>query len=359
MNLTPLKGEPGASAPKPISLALQGGGAHGAFEWGVIDKLLEDGRVEIKAVTGASAGAMNAVALAAGLIEGGTEGGRARLDAFWREVNRAGGRNIFGDSGVWNAIFSPDWLKATPGWRMAETLVSNLSPYEFNPLNLNPLRQALESQIDFKAIRERSPILLYVSATAVRTSESRIFRGEELTSDHVMASACLPHLFQAVVIDGEPYWDGGYLANPALWPLFYDPTPADILIVNLNPFVRQETPRTPAEILDRLNEITFNASLVAELRAVAFVKTLISDGLLKEKAKGRYRNMLIHAIEADRWLKELSLESKFDTEWGFLTSLKEKGRRAASTWLDKGLADVGVRSTIDLVAGFVSAGPVR
>lgn len=363
MKVTPLNGGsgPGASAPapKPISLALQGGGAHGAFEWGVIDKLLEDGRVEIKAVTGASAGAINGVVLAAGLIDGGPQAGRDRLDAFWREVNRAGGRNIFGDSSVWNAMLSPDWLKATPGWRMAESWATSLSPYQFNPLNLNPLRQALDSQVDFEAIRERSPILLYVSATAVRTSESRIFRTHELTCDHVMASACLPHLFQAVVIDGEPYWDGGYLANPALWPLFYDPTPADILIVNLNPFVRKETPKTPEEILDRLNEITFNASLMAELRAVAFVKKLIGEGLLKEKAKGRYRNMLIHAIEADRWLRDLSLASKFDTEWSFLTDLKARGRRAAAAWLDKGLADVGVRSSIELEAGFAVAGTTR
>jgi NTE family protein len=314
----------------------------------VIDKLLEDGRVEIKAVTGASAGAMNAVALAAGLIEGGPAGGRKRLDAFWREINQGGGRNIFGDYDIWNGVAAPEWLKATPGWRIAESLVTTLSPYEFNPLNLNPLRQALESQIDFKAIRERSPILLYISATAVRTSESRIFRAGELTSDHVMASACLPHLFQAVVIEGEPYWDGGYLANPALWPLFYDPTPADILIVNLNPFVRQETPKTPAEILDRLNEITFNAPLVAELRAVAFVKKLLDEGMLTAEARKAYRRILVHSIGADRWLQDLSMETKFDTNWDFLLKLKERGRRAASAWLEAGVEDVGVRSSADL-----------
>jgi NTE family protein len=356
--MRPLHRRPSAPAPKPINLALQGGGAHGAFEWGVIDKLLEDGRVEIKAVTGASAGAMNGVVLAAGLIEGGVDGARERLEAFWRAVSGAGGHAAFGDTSVWSQMLSPDWLKATPGWRLAQSWAGALSPYEFNPFNLNPLRDALQGQVDFKAVRERSPIRLYVSATKVRTSESRVFRTEELTVDQVMASACLPHLFHAVTIEGEPYWDGGYLANPALWPLFYDPTPSDILIVNLNPFVRKETPRTPAEILDRLNEITFNAPLVAELRAIAFVQKLIGEGLLKEKARGRYRNMLIHAIGADHWLQNLTMESKFNADWTFLSELKTKGRRAASEWLDKGLADVGVKSSIDLRTEFL-APPAR
>ena len=338
---------------KPISLALQGGGAHGAFQWGVIDRLLEDGQVDIRAVTGASGGAMNGVVLAAGLLAGGPAGGREKLDAFWRAVNEAGGRNAFGDVSVWNAFFNPDWLKASPGWQVAQGLAAGFSPYQFNPLNLNPLRAALNQVVDFAAIRERSPIALYVSATAVRTSKSRVFRTDELTIDHILASACLPQLFQAVEIDGEPFWDGGYLANPALWPLFYDATPPDVLIVNLNPFVRKQTPKTPGEIIDRLNEITFNAPLVSELRAVAFVQKLINDGLLKEKARGRYRNMLIHAIEADRCLQDLSMDSKFDTEWGFLTELKARGRRAADTWLAKGLADVGVKSSVDVTVDFL------
>jgi NTE family protein len=342
-----------APEPKPISLALQGGGAHGAFQWGVIDHLLEDGRVEIKAVTGASGGAMNGVVLAAGLLDGGAAGARARLDAFWRAVNEAGGRNAFGDVAIWNTLFNPDWLKAMPGWQLAQNWAAGFSPYQFNPLNLNPLRAALNQVVDFAVLRDRSPIALYVSATSVRTSHSRIFRTHELAIEHVLASACLPQLFQAVEINGEPYWDGGYLANPALWPLFYDPTPPDILIVNLNPFVRHETPKTPADILTRLNEVSFNAPLVAELRAVAFVQKLIGEGLLKEKAKGRYRNMLIHAIEADRWLQDLSMESKFNTEWSFLTELKARGRRAAAAWLKTGLADVGVKSSVDVTVDFL------
>jgi NTE family protein len=343
------------TAVRPISLALQGGGAHGAFEWGVIDRLLEDGRVEIKAATGASAGAMNAVVLSAGLLKDGVAGARASLEAFWRAVSQAPDAP-FGKSGVWTQAFSTAWLKATPGWQLAQNWAQNLSPYEFNPFNFNPLRTALTGVVDFAEIRERSPIALYVSATAVRRGESRIFRTSELTADHLLASACLPQLFQAVVIDGEPYWDGGYLANPALWPLFYDATPADILVVNLNPFVRKTTPKTPAEIVDRLNEITFNSSLVSELRAVAFVQKLIGQGLLGEAAEGRYRNMLIHAIGADAWLADLTAESKFDTDWSFLEDLKNRGRRAAGAWLEKGLPDVGVRSSAEIVEALIESG---
>jgi len=352
-DLLALHGKTPRAAAKPISLALQGGGAHGAFQWGVIDRLLEDGRLQIKAITGASAGAMNAVVVAAGLIDGGPDGARARLEAFWRAVSHAGGAP-FGKSGVWNELLTPDWLKQTPGWRMAESFAHSFSPYEFNPFNFNPLREALEGVVDFAALRARSTVALYVSATAVRTSQSRIFRTHELTVDQVLASGCLPELFQAVTIDGEAYWDGGYLANPALWPLFYDNAPGDILIVNLNPFVREETPKTPAQILDRLNEINFNAPLAAELRAIAFVEKLIGEGMLTAKARKSYRRILVHSIGADRWLQDLSMETKFDTNWDFLLKLRERGRRAAAAWLEAGLADVGVRSSCDLRAEYLA-----
>jgi NTE family protein len=345
------------TGPRGLSLALQGGGAHGAFEWGILDRLLEDETIEIKAVTAASAGAMNAVCLAHGLAEGGAEGGRDKaretLDAFWRGTNRAGGQNVFGDSSIWTKAFAgPDWLKNTPGWRMAETFAMSLSPYEFNPFNLNPLHDILEAAVNFKAIRERSPIKLYIAATAVRQSKAKIFRETELTAKHIMASACLPQVFQAVEIDGEPYWDGGFLANPPLWPLFYDDTPDDILVVSLNPFVREETPKSPGEIMDRLNEITFNASLASELRAIGFVQKLLDEGLLKDTAKGRYRRMLVHAITADGPLADLSLSTKFNTEWSFLLDLKERGRQAAEVWLSACGDCIGVKSTIDLKVGF-------
>ena len=351
MPISPFKKKPRSRA---LSLALQGGGAHGAFEWGVLDRLLEEDDLEIKAVTAASAGAMNAVCLAQGLMDDGREGARKRLDSFWRQVNRHGGRNVFGDTSIWTSAFAGgvDWWKNTPGWRMAETLALSFSPYEFNPFNLNPLHDVLEGEITFSRIRGGSPIKLYVAATAVRTSKARIFRETELTSRHIMASACLPQLFQAVEIDGEPYWDGGFLANPPLWPLFYDDTPDDILIVSLNPFVREETPKTPGEIMDRLNEITFNASLASELRAVGFVQKLLDEGLLKDNARGRYRRMLIHAITADKPLADLSLSTKFNTEWSFLLDLKARGQRAAEAWLADCGQCIGVRSSVDLRVGF-------
>jgi NTE family protein len=344
--------DPGkAEAARPISLALQGGGAHGAFQWGVVDKLLEDGRLEVKAITGASAGAMNAVVIAAGLLAGGPSGARQKLEAFWRGVASGGG--VFGDLGVWSALFNPNWLKAMPGWRFTQGFAGNVSPYDFNPFDLNPLRDILTAQVDFEALRKASPVALYVSATAVATGRARIFRTAEIACEQVMASACLPYLFQAVEIDGEAYWDGGFLANPALWPMFYDPTPDDILIVNLNPFVRRKVPHAPGEILDRINEITFNASLSAELRAIAFVQKLLDEDMLTPAARKAYRRMLVHSIGADRWLQDLDADSKFNTDWGFLTDLKDRGRRAATAWLAKGLDDVGVRSSADLRAEFL------
>lgn len=341
--------------PRPISLALQGGGSHGAFEWGVIERLLEEDSITIGAVTAASAGAMNAAAMASGLATGGREGAKETLAKFWRAVSNSDSRNgtVFGDSGVWTSMMQPDWLKQTPAWRWAESFGQTFSPYEFNPFNLNPMREVLEKTVDIKAIRETCPIPIFVAATGVRTGKARIFKREELTVEHLLASSCLPTLFHAVEIDGEPYWDGGYLANPPLWPLFYADTPDDVLVVSLNPFERKETPKTPAEIMDRLNEITFNAALSAELRAVAFVQKLLDEGLLKDTARGRYRRMHMHAITADGYLGDLTMASKFNTDWGFLTGLRDRGRKAADAWLDANLKFVGVQSSVDLKAEFL------
>lgn len=336
---------------RSISLALQGGGSHGAFEWGVIERLLEEDGLEIGALTGASAGAMNAVVLVAGLIEDGKPGAIRKLETFWRGVADSN-RGIFGDLGVWTAAFNPDWLRNTPAFNWMQGVAGSMSPYNFNPFNLNPLHDVLEACVNFEAVRERSTLPVFVSATAVRTSESKVFKREELTSRHVMASACLPQLFHAVEIDGEPYWDGGYLANPPLWPLFYADTPDDILIVSLNPFERDAIPKTPSEILDRLNEITFNASLVAELRAIGFVQKLLDEGLLKDQAKGRYRRMLVHAITADGRLDDLTMASKFNTDWSFLSDLRARGRAAAEDWLATNLDKLGVSSTVDLQRPF-------
>lgn len=336
---------------QPISLALQGGGSHGAFQWGVLDRLLEADIFDIKAITAASAGAMNGAALVSGLSNGGPQAARDALDLLWKEVNQSGGRNIFGNSAIWSRMMTPDWLKDSLAWRAGESLAMSMSPYNFNPLNLNPLKRVVESSIDFEAI-QASQIELIVSATSVRAGRTHLFRNAQMSSDVLMASACLPHLFQAVEIDGEPYWDGGYLANPALWPLFQTDTPDDILILPLNPFRRDDTPRDSADIMDRLNEILFNAPLVAELRSLAFVQDLISEGRLIRSEEG-YQGVRIHAVEADEWLGDLSTSSKFDTEWSFLSDLKARGRQAADQWLETCAPSLGQTSSIDLKARFL------
>jgi NTE family protein len=336
---------------RPIALALQGGGAHGAFQWGVLDRLLEDDRLDIRAVTASSAGAMNGAALVSGLEKGGASEARKSLDRLWRETNQSGGRNVFGDSSIWSSAMTPNWLTETTAWRSMETLAGSMSPYQFNPFNLNPLKRVLDASIDFEAVRA-SDIKLFVAATAVRHARARVFTTAEITDQVLLASSCLPHLFQAVEIEGEPYWDGGYLANPPLWPLFHADTPDDILLMTLNPFEREEAPRAAGEIMDRLNEVVFNAPLAAELRAIAFVQELIEEGRLKEGDRGRYRHILMHAIEADGWLGDQTLGSKFNTEWTYLNSLKTLGRKAAEEWLSTCFEQVGVRSSVDLQSRF-------
>ena len=335
---------------KPVCLALQGGGSHGAFQWGVLDRLFEEDRITVSAVTAASAGAMNAAALVTGLEHGGNTGARLALDRLWREVNRSGGRNVFGSSGQWLQSLTKQWVSDNPLWQAGQTLAMSMSPYAFNPFNLNPLKRVVETVVDFDAVRA-SKVQMHISATAVRSGKSRIFSTAEITPEVLMASACLPHMFQAVQIDGEDYWDGGYLANPALYPLFEDAQPHDILLLPLNPFRRDDTPQPSADIMDRLNEILFNAPLVAELRSIAFVHRLIEEGRL-QRGDG-WDAVRLHAIPADEWLGDLSLASKMDTEWSFLEALKDKGRQAASLWLDTCFADVGSKTTIDLQAEFL------
>ncbi|RZJ01083.1 MAG: patatin-like phospholipase family protein [Brevundimonas sp.] len=342
-----------ASPPRrTISLALQGGGAHGAFQWGVLDRLLEDDRLDIRAVTAASAGAMNGAALVSGLETGGAEGARKQLDILWREVNQSGGRNVFGDSSIWSQALTPGWLKDSGLWRTGENLALSMSPYQFNPFNLNPLKRVLDTAVDFEAVRASS-IAMFVSATSVKEGRAHLFKTAEITPEVLLASSCLPHLFQAVEIDGESYWDGGYLANPALWPLIHPDTPDDILILPLNPFARAETPHAAGDIMDRLNEIVFNAPLVSELRAFALLQSLVADGRLKPNGRHRVQAIRMHAIESDRWLAALSLGSKFDTEWSFLNRLKGFGREAAEDWLTTCFADVGERSSVDIKARFL------
>ena len=337
-----------ATGGKKINLALQGGGAHGAFTWGVLDHLLGDERLAIEGISGASAGAMNAVMLADGLARGGREGAQARLADFWRAASHDG-RLSEDERKVVDRLFWFMPLAGSPAQAWFETLSQYFSPYDLNPLNLNPLRDLIERLVDFDAVR-KCPNPLFISATNVRTGKLHVFPRETMSADVVMASACLPLLFRAVEIDGVPYWDGGYMGNPTLFPLFRATESADVLIVQLNPLVRNETPKTNSEIMNRINEITFNASLLGELRAIEFVGRLVEQGAVpRGKGKGEYRRINVHRIALGP-SNGLDADSKRNNDYDFFQMLHRAGKRAARRFLDAHFDDIGERSTIDLKA---------
>ncbi|MEM8986893.1 MAG: patatin-like phospholipase family protein [Pseudomonadota bacterium] len=342
-----------ATHQKPVNLGLQGGGAHGAFAWGVLDYLLEDGRLHFAGLTATSAGAMNAVAYAYGFVKGGRDGARESLETFWRAVARAGGWYKPAAQFPFNAMPS-GWLDhewAT--YAALETITRTVSPYDFNPFNFNPLRDVLEAVIDFDELHHCTQTKLFITATNVRSGKAKVFRTNEVTIDVVLASACLPYLFQAVEIDGEYYWDGGYMGNPSLWPLFYDVDASDLVVVHLNPMYREEIPKRPSEILNRINEISFNASLLKEMRSIAFVQKLLHQGLLKEEYTDKYRDIRFHSIRADKVLGDLSVASKFNTGITFFEELRDRGREAAAAWLDENYNAIGNRSSVELHAEFL------
>ncbi|WP_322060561.1 patatin-like phospholipase family protein [Paraburkholderia sp. J63] len=338
------------AAPKPVALALQGGGMHGAFTWGVLDRLLEDGRLKIDGVSATSAGAMNGAVLAYGLLKGGEPGARQALHDFWQAISESAER--------YNPLRWVPWLKGThsfgldhsPLYAFADMMLRVFSPYQFNPHNLNPLREVLESQVDFAALRKACPIPLYLCATNVETGKIRLFTGDDVCADAVLASACVPTLFQSVMIDGEHYWDGGYMGNPAIYPLIYHGHTRDVIIVHINPLVRRGVPVTAAEILNRISEISFNSSLMREMRAIAFVTELIQQGKVD---RNEMKEMLIHSIRSDAAMCALSVSSKYNADWGFLCELRENGRREADAWLMQHYANIGQRSSIDIRREFL------
>lgn len=355
----PVAPAPSAAGPVPLDLALQGGGSHGAFTWGVLDRLLQEERFVLDGVSGTSAGALNAVVMATGLARGGRDGARAALAAFWRDVARTG--ECFGGhrgtGGWWDPKQAAGMLNALPwmapltewAWRWPTLLTSFASPYQFNPLGLNPLRDVAERHVDIAAVRA-APLRVFVTATSVHTGQAEVFTGDRLSLDAVLASACLPHLFRAVEIDGVPYWDGGYTGNPALWPLVYETRALDVLLVKINPIERTGTPDTPMEIADRVSEITFNAGLTGELRAIAFVQRLLREERLEP---ARYKDLRLHMVHDEEQLAALGPRSKLDTGWDFLQSLHAMGHARAEAWLAEHGAAIGVRPTLDIEATFL------
>jgi len=334
---------------KRVNLALQGGGSHGAFTWGVLDALLEDPRVEFDAISGTSAGAMNAVALAAGWAENGRQGARDKLDAFWEAVAVAGRFSPI--QRTWMDRVLGNWrVDSSPGYVALDFLSRFLSPYQTNPLQINPLRDVLLDLVDIDKARNEADIKLFVSATNVRSGKIRVFENHELSIDAVMASACLPTLFQAVEVDGEHYYDGGYMGNPALYPLIYGSECRDIVIVQINPLYRDTVPTDAREIMDRVNEISFNSTLMREMRAIHFVNRLIAAGKLDPDA---YRITRMHMIEASEAMREMHASSKLNAERAFLHLLRDIGRSVAATWLEESFGCVGTQSSIDVRGTFL------
>lgn len=329
-----------------INLALQGGGTHGAFTWGVLERLLEEDWLEFDGMSGTSAGAINAAIFALGLSEGGRAGARDGLDRFWRNLGSKFAISPMQTNPVEKALWGWD-MTYSLAWNAFDTLTRVASPYQFNPfpIEFNPLRRALETSLDLARLRsDPQAIRLFISATNVRTGKPKVFTREEITVDALLASACLPNIFRAVEIDGEAYWDGGYLGNPALWPLYHERMAADIILVQLNPIYRPELPTSVSDIMNRLNEISFNASLMSEIRAIDFVRRLLESGRLEQP---RYRRIFLHLIEDEERMRAFKLSTKFNGDWHFLQTMRRYGQEAADSFLTQSGSRLGRESTLD------------
>lgn len=340
---------------KTVNLALQGGGAHGAFCWGILDYLLEDGRLHFEGVSATSAGAANAVVLAQGLLNNNYQEARTVLHDFWKNISA---------KGIPYSSFKPPANPGFPNFGNIDTysldnsllyytfdmMTKVMSPYQFNPFNLNPLRKALEETVNFDDIRQKSSLKLFLCATNIETCKIRIFNNQDVTVDSVLASACLPFLFQTVEINGEHFWDGGFIGNPPIFPIIYSCTSQDVVIVHINPINRKGVPKTVTEILNRVNEISFNSSLMREMRAISFVSKLIDN---KTIAADKMKKMFIHSVRSDEEMVTHSVSSKMNTDWKFLTYLRDKGRIVAQTWLETNYDKLGNSSSIDLDKEFL------
>ncbi len=335
---------------KRINLALQGGGAHGAFTWGVLDRLLEDEGIEIAGISGTSAGALNGAALKSGLLEGGREGARANLSWLWEQMGAV--QDMRMPAWMAGAMPAPGavsaLLEASPPFAAVDAMARMVSPYAYGPFYMNPLER-IARQFHYDTVCAEAGPRFFVGATNVHTGKIRVFSGDEITTDSLLASACLPTLFKAVEIDGAHYWDGGYTGNPALFPLFDGDLPEDILIVHINPLDRAEVPKSPQEIQNRINEISFNSSLLRELRAINFVQRLLADGSL---TPGTMKQVHVHMIADDALMRELSVASKLVPSPYLLQRLRDAGRAAADGFLARHRDDLNRKSTVDLAATY-------
>ncbi len=332
---------------RTLNLALQGGGAHGAFTWGVLDALLERDDIAIEGISGTSAGAMNAAVVAYGLAKDGNRGARTALAAFWEAVGRAARFSPMQPSPI-DRWLGPGNMETSPGWIAFDAVSRMVSPYQFNPLNMNPLADLLCSVVDFDFLADSCAahrVELFLCASNVRTGKIKVFQGQEISPRAVLASACLPFLFQAIEIDGEHYWDGGYMGNPPIFPLIYGTKATDVLIVRLNPIAIDRVPTTPREIADRVNTLSFNSSLMREMRAIAFVTRLIDQGHLD---LDRYKRLNVHTIDAEDVFKDLGVSSKLNADAAFLDYLFRLGRARGEAWLQAHGDKIGVESSVDM-----------
>jgi NTE family protein len=329
-------------AQKVVNLALQGGGTHGAFTWGVLDRLLEEERLSVEGITASSAGAVNAVVLADGLAAGGRDAARKALRTFWQKLSEDASRSVFRPSLI-DQMSSTRGLDHSPGYVFMEALAYFASPYQLNPFNFNPLKKLFEECVDFERVRRQDAIKLFLSATDVRTAKVKVFSGKELRAEHVLASTCLPLMMQAVEVDGEYYWDGGYSGNPAIFPLVYECETPDIVLVHLTPAERPEIPTSSPAIMNRMQEISFNTALIREMRSVAVRNRRIDEGIMP----GGKRSF-VHVIEAEDIIREFTASSRLNADWKFLTNLFEKGRARADLWLAANFDRIGLQSTVDL-----------
>jgi len=330
---------------KRVNLALQGGGSHGAFTWGVLERLISDGRIFIDGLSGTSAGAMNAVVFTDGFIRGRRNGAVNALQTFWRRVCSG----AFVPMAIARAM-SPlhnGWnMDDAPAFQLFDAITRMFSPYQLNPLDLHPLRDILKEIVDFEGLSQQPQVKLFVSATNVRTCKLKVFRTPEITVDTLLASACLPNLFRAVDIKGECYWDGGYMANPAILPLINECVSKDVIIVQVNPMNRPKVPDTAREILNRLNEISFNSSLMREMSGIITVTRLLEQG----RAEGSgFAPVNFHMIQAEEEMSDLGAASKFSADWDFLMYLHALGVKTTDRWLAEHFDAIGNASTLDMI----------
>jgi NTE family protein len=331
---------------KVLNLALQGGGSHGAFAWGVLDRLLEEETLYFEGISGTSAGAANAVVLADGLAAGGREGARQALRTYWQRVSDLWSHGPFKPSLIvgGNSDFG---LENSPGFRFIEPMTHFASPYELNPFNYNPFRDMLVEAIDFERVRRQTALKLFICATDVQTAKVKVFTEKELRVDHVLASTCLPLLMQAVEIDGDYYWDGMYSGNPAIYPLVYECESRDILLVHITPAERPGVPTTSPAIMNRMQEISSNTSLIREMRMIASYNKLIEQGRM-----GGGKCMLMHVIEAQEFIRAFSWSSRLNADWDFLQHLYNMGRARTDQWLEANFNQLGIDSTVNLDARY-------